>query len=1478
MPAKNTLSLLTTCLLLSLSQFHALHGQPRQFDFEHLTVEDGLPENSVQAILQDHLGFLWLGTASGLVRYNGYSMTVFAPDPADSTSIGSGHITSLYEDEAGALWIGAGRGSLYRFDHRTEGFTRYVLDDGGEPESRSIRFITADREGRLWLIPGGNGGGLYRLDPTTGRITQYRHDPDAPRSLSHNTVRDFYQGRDGTLWVGTSGGLNRFDPETETFTRFLYDPLDPASPSWPPSVRTLLEDRQGVLWIGTRQGGLNRFDPETETFTPYVHALDDSTSLSHDTVHFIHEDSTGTLWIGTGQGLNRFDAASGTFTRFLPVPGAALDSRRNSILTLFEDQEGLFWLSTPTPVVQQGQPKVVIDNPTQLYSFDPGTGAFVFHEPDLEDPNSFDPASGIQSFYQDRAGTLWIGTFKGGINKLDRYTTKFSHYSFGSERVRAIQEDREGRLWIGTGALIAIPQGGALHRLDPETGEVTSYRNVPGDSTSLSWNYVGDLFEDRRGRLWVASVFGLELFDPATGTFRQRYVPYRSRVSSVSDIVEGREGTLWISSFFVGLLRFDAATGTFKYYRHDPDDPQSIPSDFLVCLRFDRDGILWIGTEGGGLMTTERGGLMTEDFAQRAIGGGELIRFDPATERVTSYADLVPGLVAITYIHEDTRGRLWLATRTKGLLRFDRDTGEVKRFTTREGLAHNSVTGILEDRDGQLWLSTVAGLSRFDPEEGTFRNYDASDGLQGQYFIDRSAFAGKDGDLYFGGRHGLNIVDPDRVRDNPHPPQVVLTGLRVFGRDLVPREEGPLRAHLSVTEEVELSHRQNEVTFEFVGLHFSRPEKNRYQYRLEGYDNDWSEPGTQRTATYTNLDPDTYTFRVQAANADGIWSEEGTSVRLVIMPPWWQRAWFYALCLLGLLALAYTGYQARVHQLRMQARALQEQVAERTRELVVEQQKTEEQAGRLKELDEAKSRFFANISHEFRTPLTLIMGPLQDALARPEAPVLSRPQLQRIHRSSLRLLRLVKQLFDLSKLEASQMRLNRQPGEIADFLGELVRSFAPLAERRQITLQYRAEAEVRPFAFDPEALEKVFSNLLSNALKFTPAGGKVWVTVHPRSERGEEAVEVVVKDTGPGIAGSALESIFERFEQVDGGATRAHEGMGLGLALARELVELHGGALRVESEVGFGSAFTVWLPLEEVAGASVVEAAAAEDRFATLEEAAELEAAALPLDGHHAEAEPTGSLEQPVVLVVEDHPDVRELLQDYLGADYRLLEAADGTAGLEAAREHRPDLVLSDVMMPGLDGYALCRALKADEVLRTIPVMLLTARASEADRIYGLEGGADDYLSKPFSRRELEVRVANLILSRRQMRRQFSREIRVKPTDVVVQAEDEAFLERVLEVLEAHLSDSTFTTDRLADAVGLSRRQAERRVKEVTGETPPKLLRRLRLARAAQLLKARPGSISEVAYTVGFNSPSHFAMVFRERYGVSPTEHIENTT
>ena len=621
---------------------------------------------------------------------------------------------------------------------------------------------------------------------------------------------------------------------------------------------------------------------------------------------------------------------------------------------------------------------------------------------------------------------------------------------------------------------------------------------------------------------------------------------------------------------------------------------------------------------------------------------------------------------------------------------------------------------------------------------------------------------------------------------------------------------------------------------------------------------------------------------------------------LQVVAPFWDHyevpAYGYAMLALVLSMSVYLardfartkrGLALANTRLEDYSRTLEQKVEARTAELRAEKEKTEAQARRLRELDRAKSRFFANVSHEFRTPLTLILGPTESALQGTYGPLPTplRRQLERTRHHARRLLRLVGQLLDLARIESGKLTLHAQRADLAAFLRRVVRAFTPLAERERLALSFRSDVRALPWVFDAEKLEQVVANLLSNALKFTPEGGKVWVTLTTSPGNGEaapeemSAVEIVVKDTGPGIAEADLERVFDRFEQVDGSATRAHEGTGIGLSLARELVELHGGRLLVRSEEGFGSAFIVRLPLAPDEGDLAPERAAAGDGVAErAADAVKLEAASASV-GETSEAPADVSpADAPVILIVEDNADVRAFLREELEAHHQIVEAADGEAGLEAAQRHAPDLVLSDVMMPKLDGYTLCRKLKEDERLRHVPVVLLTAKAAEEDTLQGLACGADDYLAKPFSAEALKARVANLLASRRQLRAQFSREVVVQPSGVVVASDEEAFLERVLHVIEDQMQESEFGVEALAEAVGVSARQLRRRVKAVTGESPGALVRRMRLERAAQFLEAGAGTVAEVGYRVGFESASHFSKAFRAHFGHAPTDHAAERT
>ena len=594
-------------------------------------------------------------------------------------------------------------------------------------------------------------------------------------------------------------------------------------------------------------------------------------------------------------------------------------------------------------------------------------------------------------------------------------------------------------------------------------------------------------------------------------------------------------------------------------------------------------------------------------------------------------------------------------------------------------------------------------------------------------------------------------------------------------------------------------------------------------------------------------------------------------------PPWWQQPLYYVMGLAVAAVVFALGSQLRVRRLKTRSKELEAKVEERTQELRAEKEKTEDQARRLAELDEAKNRFFANISHEFRTPLTLILGPVQDFLDGALGPLSgqARTQHRLIRRNARRLLRLVNQLLDLSRLESGKMSLSPEPGDLVAFLHELHRVFMPMAERREVSLGFEPRVQSIPGMFDFDALEKVFTNLISNALKFTPEGGSVLVSasVIPRSASDEGSLAalgmtavVTVSDTGPGIPEEQLDRIFERFVQGDTSIRRRFEGSGVGLTLARELAELQGGSLVAESAVGKGSVFTVSLPIAELEEVGEAEA--------PVPHQVHLESPLLVADEDGESMGGDGlAVKQATILIVEDNPDVRQYLRTHLAQKYRLLEAEHGQAGLELARLQKPDLILSDVMMPVMDGLEMCRQIKSNDELRHIPVIMLTAKVSEADAVEGLESGAEDYIAKPFSINALEAKIHNFVTVRRDLREKFSREVIVKPGEIVITPEEEVFLDGVLEVVNEHLGDTNFSVDWLAEEVGMSRRSLERKVEATTGQTPADLIRNLRLQRASQLLRAHAGSVAEIAYSVGFNSPKHFSTVFKQKYGESPTEH-----
>jgi signal transduction histidine kinase/ligand-binding sensor domain-containing protein/AraC-like DNA-binding protein/ActR/RegA family two-component response regulator len=1339
--------------------------------------------------------------------------------------------------------------------------------------------------------------------------------------LSQNAVASIVQDRRGFMWFGTKDGLNRYDGYQ--FVVFHHDPFDSTSIS-DSEITALFEDSRGELWVGTRGGGVDRFDRGRERF----HHVRGGPGTS---ITAIAEDSTGAIWVGSStQGLFRLTpnrtTDSVSVERFVHSPSDPSSVSGDRVAAVLVDRRGVLWVGT-----ERGLDRREPSND--------GRVAFAHYTSSSAPPFALIDSS-VTSLLEDSRGRVWVGSIP-GISVLDssragvqHYYHRYRTYRYGWGKALNLVEDRSGRLWMSTAS--------ELMRFDPTTGVFEYFRHDAQNPQSINSDLPTAVYRDRSDVIWVATNgFGLNVHDPKANRFqtfrRPDGRPSRMAGFSVYTIFEDRTGAVWIdagllyrwnratgelrsfeassskpdlfgntgvwaivedppglfwAATYRGLYRYDVATGNSRLYRHNPADSTTLPEQVVFDVFRDRDGVIWGATENFfvRLRDPDRGRFdrwrlkdrptssqwifpsITQDSSGGLWLGSDqgLARFDPRTGTFRHYRH--DPRVAASLSHDAIRTiladpqqpsrYLWIGTAGGGLNRLDIDSGTFQHFTERDGLPNNVVYGVLADARGHLWLSTNKGLSRFDPATKQFRNYDADDGLQSNEFNSGAAFKSRSGEMFFGGIYGLNYFRPEGIQDNPNAPNVAITAFRRGNRYESVRDTGTvLRAAISESDTLRLSHRDAVLTFEFAALEYSAPAKNRYAYRMVGFNDDWIESGAVRAATYTNLPPGHYRFQVRASNNDGVWNERGTSIVILISPPWW-RTW-----------LAYTGYgllilvalhgirRYELNRLRLKSR------------LEIEHLEGEQ----LRELDRARSRLFANVSHEFRTPLTLTMGPLDDLRAGVHGPLTPAiaEQVDLARRNAGRVLDLINEILDLARAESGRVTLQARRIDLGQFVGIVARTFVPLAERKAIAYDIHSPADQVTVYADPDHLDRGLANLLSNAFKFTPNGGAVRVNV----TSDDTSARIIVRDSGPGIPAGDLNLIFDRFHRAR--TARAQPGTGIGLALAKELVALHGGSIGVESEEGFGSTFTITLRkgtahlapeqiVDDGAAVPWVPRALSPEQFAVLAPVS----SSLEMESDDGGTQPDVT----TVLVVDDNAEVRAYVRQHLAPRYRVLEAENGEQGLDKARRLLPDLVLSDVMMPVMGGYALCRALKSDPDTEFIPVILLTARAETEDKLAGLTEQADDYLTKPFDVRELLARIGNMIAMRRRLRERFVGErLTIHPTPVVAAPADQKFIDQVRAAIESHLGDDSFSVERLASEVGQSRGNLHRRLRELIGENPSDLIRRMRLERAAELLETQAGSVSEIAYAVGFKSVAHFSNVFHDTHGVRPSAWRERT-
>lgn len=1361
------------------------YGQDEDFRFEHITEQNGLSNNAITSIYQDSEGFMWIGTANGLNKYDGYNFTILRHDPnAPQHSLRHNQISDIHED----------------------------------------------REGRLWVTT--SGGGFHEVDKYTGKVTRYEIMPRS--SFEWNYLMSIYEDQDENLWICGFGGLALFDREAEEFT--LYPaPGEPTSGK-APAVFSIARDSANRIWAGTTSG-LYQFHQATGEFT-YVE-MDSSIDPQDFWCNYLYLDKEEILWIGTdigvhgrkGEGLFRMDTKEDlpSFTRFNP---GGLISNKIYWNGIYEDDQGYMWVYGSEGLHRINKQTDQVLN----FEYDPLKPTSLSHE-------------NVYAVYQDSEGTYWIGTAH-GINKASTSTGMFQTYQripahasdiHDENAVSALLEDHTGTIWLGYSG--SAPHGnprGSLFQFDPNTKTIESLSIKDKNAGDLADNQVLSFLEDSKKRLWVGTGTALNLLDRKTGDFRH----YDCEIP-IWNMDEGASGKIWIGGK-TGMASFDPKNEKFIYYKYDPKDTTRLKHLFVFDILASYTGEIWAATEAGIARLNSDTDVFTHLLPSET----------PSPKHLND--------ISVMTLYEDQEGIVWIGTRMGGLNRFDPSSNTFTHFTTREGLPSNTIFSIVGDDKGALWLGTNKGISHFTPEDRSFQNFDVSDGLP-------SSFAGvgffsSSGKLLFGTDNGFVIFNPDSIQDNTTVPPVYITGFQVMD------EERAVPA-----EPIELAHDENFLSFDFVALNYDAPEKNQYAYMLEGVDKDWVYSDTRRFASYTNLDPGEYTFRVKASNNDGIWNEEGSFLHITILPPWWQTSWAYALYAILGLSFLYSLRQYTVKRERLK------------HELSIQRMEAE----KMHEVDQLKSRFFANISHEFRTPLTLLLGPLDKLMAEP-AYAQERSLFSMMQRNAQRLLHLINQLLDLSRLEAGRMKADVKAGAIVPFLKSIGLSFTPLAERQQISYHFQYPNDHPVVYFDADKLEKIITNLLSNAFKFTPTGGCITFSAQlhaaeksittpvqkPQDAADLSLLELKVEDSGVGMTEEQLAHVFHRFYQADD-SQQGIEGSGIGLSLVRELVELYGGEVTATSKAGEGSCFTVKLPLWQASFAEIIvdQQTTANGKEQLLPSAAsgyESNGKSIdedtPPDGAAPEEAPLDGA--PLILIVEDNADVRAFIRENLQAVYQLMEAADGVQGYQQATEQIPDLILSDVMMPKMDGVELCAKLKADEKTAHIPVILLTAKASGGDKIEGLKTGADDYIIKPFKADELLVRIKNLIESRKKLREQFSREITLQPRSVKVSSADERFLLRLMEIMEEHMADFTFGVEALGKALGMSRVQLYRKLKALTNQSPGDFIRMMRLKRAAELLAQDSGSIAEVAYAVGFNDPSYFSKSFHKQYGQTPSEYV----
>ncbi|WP_188930981.1 hybrid sensor histidine kinase/response regulator transcription factor [Dyadobacter endophyticus] len=1337
-----------------------------------------------------------------------------------------GVVNSIAQDNDGLMWFATGDG-VSRFDGTAFRNFKYDRNDPHSLPGNYVKSILRDKNGTIWVS---SREGIGEFVPASQRFNRYK--PYQTKGGVGNDVSDISQGAGDHLWLALNGsGFASFNTKSHRFTLHNQQTLPGLFTN---SILNVFEDSQGMLWLGSRDNGIEVW--KHDGVGKLVKAGLDVGRVSRARINALYEDHLRNVWIASSRGLILFKRSENRF----------YDLHINTFhhsdiyLSLIEDQQHNLLIG----VQDGGIYRLAL---SQLGSRSPD--ALLFEQVRDKDNKGITQRS-VQSLYIDKDRNVWLGTYGEGaylISAIPEKFRKFEQKTIDSRaesylRYYGMCADKDGNLWIGT-------DGDGIYKTTA-SGEVLKHYAASTTPGMLPDGAVIAAHRDRQDRLWFGTYSkGLVRYDPATDTFR-RYAhdpsePYSLGANDVRVIYQDRRRNIWVGTNGGGLSLLDERTGKFRNFI--PSN-SSINANDVRAIAEDKYGNLWIGTYGGGLNYLN---TRTMRFGSWFNAAGK----EPYLSNRIIFSLCMDGL-----------DRLWIGSEGNGLLLFDTRAKTVRFFDEKRGLASNVVNAIQPESAGKVWLSTNKGLSRIDATTGSIENFDTSHGLQGGQFNPGSAlYNAESGLMSFGGTEGWNLFDPTQVRASRYQPKVMISGIRIFGKDKEGNEAISLFEYLGKSRRFSIKPDQSVFAIDYTALNYAYPELTRYAYMLEGLDKDWSYVENERSATYRYLPSGNYEFKVKVANQDGVWFEDYASLPIRVMPPWYQSWWAYFLYMLTIGLVLYYYQQYKLGQEKMKY------------EVQLAHLETRQQM----ELNEKKLSFFTNVSHEFRTPLTLIINPIREMMQSAGAASADVPSVPSattsmhiIYRNAKRLLSLVDQLLLFRKADQQTDQLKPAVHNLPQLVTEVFQCFLHQAEQKHIRYELAVPETELEVTCDWEKIEIAVFNLISNAIKFTPEHGTVRVQVLDLGEQ----VEIVVSDTGPGIPADAGEDIFKVFHQYADRRFAAKGGFGIGLYLAKTFAENHFGQLRYESELDRGTTFHISLWKNHPELASFAREGEMRDSV-LLEELSEgvmpVKTPAMPDWQSELLDMKEPSTESHTMLVVDDDPEIRQYLGSIFSGKYKMFEAGSGEEGLELVRRHLPDIVISDVMMGGTSGIELCRQMKLDMALSHIPVILLTASTSQDVRLKGIEGGADDYIGKPFDKDILVARVASILRNRNDLQRYFYNEITLQTSDFKISAEYKEFLNECIRIVENHITDPAFNVKVLASEIGMSHSTLYNRIKSISGQSATSFVRFIRLRKAAQLLITTDITISETAFSVGINDIRYFREHFQKLFGMKPSEYVK---